>query len=67
MEAGRFDRAMARYEQAAIRIWTSLAWLNFGQIVIFTIGMTVCMVMSGLAVMRGEQTIGDFVLHQRRS
>ena len=62
MEAARFDRAMARYEQAAIRIWTSLAWLNIGQIVIFTIGMTVCMVMSGAAVMRGEQTIGDFVL-----
>ena len=53
---------MARYEQAAIRIWTSLAWLNIGQVVIFTIGMTVCMVMSGAAVMRGEQTIGDFVL-----
>jgi ABC-type transport system involved in Fe-S cluster assembly fused permease/ATPase subunit len=62
MEAARFDRAMARYEQAAVRIWTSLAWLNIGQIVIFTIGMTVCMVMSGAAVMRGEQTIGDFVL-----
>ena len=62
MEAARFDRAMARYEQAAVRIWTSLAWLNIGQIVIFTIGMTVCMVMSAAAVMRGEQTIGDFVL-----
>jgi ATP-binding cassette subfamily B protein len=53
---------MARYEQAAIRIWTSLAWLNIGQSIIFTAGMTVCMVMSGAAVMRGEQTIGDFVL-----
>ncbi|MCR4281961.1 MAG: ABC transporter ATP-binding protein/permease, partial [Bauldia sp.] len=42
--------------------WTSLAWLNIGQIVIFTAGMTVCMIMSGAAVMRGEQTIGDFVL-----
>ncbi len=62
MEAGRFDRAMARYEQAAIRIWTSLAWLNIGQIVIFTTGATICMVLSGTAVMRGEQTIGDFVL-----
>ena len=62
MEASRFDRAMARYEKAAIRIWTSLAWLNIGQIVIFTTGMTICMVMSGLAIMRGEQTIGDFVL-----
>ena len=62
MEAGRYDRAMARYQAAAIRIWTSIAWLNIGQIVIFTIGMTVCMAMSGAAVMRGEQTIGDFVL-----
>ena len=62
MEAGRYDRAMARYEKSAVDIWTSLAWLNIGQIVIFTIGMTVCMVMSGAAVMRGEQTIGDFVL-----
>jgi ABC-type transport system involved in Fe-S cluster assembly fused permease/ATPase subunit len=62
MEANRYDRAMARYEAAAIRIWTSLAWLNIGQIVIFTAGMTVCMMMSGAAVMRGEQTIGDFVL-----
>jgi len=62
MEARRFDRAMERYERAAIQIWTSLAWLNIGQIVIFTIGMTVCMVMSGVAVMHHQQTIGDFVL-----
>ncbi len=62
MEARRFDRAMERYEGAAVRIWTSLAWLNIGQIIIFTAGMTVCMVLSGTAVMRGEQTIGDFVL-----
>jgi ATP-binding cassette subfamily B protein len=62
LEARRYDRAMARYEDAAIRIWTSIAWLNIGQIVIFTIGMTVCMVMSAQAVVAGEQTIGDFVL-----
>jgi len=62
MEAARFDRAMGRYEQAAIRIWTSLAWLNIGQSVIFAIGMTVCLAMSGAAVMRGEQSLGDFVL-----
>ena len=62
MEAERFDGAMERYQNAAIRIWTSLAWLNIGQILIFTIGMTICLMMSGAAVMRGEQTIGDFVL-----
>jgi len=62
MEARRFDRSMERYEASAIRIWTSLAWLNIGQIVIFTTGMTICMAMSGAAVLRGQQTIGDFVL-----
>jgi ABC-type transport system involved in Fe-S cluster assembly fused permease/ATPase subunit len=62
MEAQRFDSSMEQYQNAAVRIWTSLAWLNIGQIIIFTTGMTICMVMSGLAVMRGEQTIGDFVL-----
>jgi ATP-binding cassette subfamily B protein len=61
MEAKRFDLSMARYEKAATQVWTSLGWLNFGQGVIFGIGTAVMMVMSGLAVQRGEQTIGDFV------
>ncbi len=61
MEATRFDGAMARYEISATRIWTSLGWLNFGQAVIFGIGMAVMMIMSGREVMAGTQTIGDFV------
>ncbi|MET3790569.1 ABCB family ABC transporter ATP-binding protein/permease [Aquamicrobium terrae] len=61
MEAERFDRSMARYEAAATRIWTSLGWLNFGQGVIFGIGMTVVMAMSALEVQAGTQTVGDFV------
>ncbi len=62
MESRRFDASMAKYESAATRTWTSLGWLNFGQTLIFGIGMMVCMVMSALAVQRGEQTLGDFVL-----
>ena len=62
MEARRYDRAMAKYETAAIKIYTSIAWLNVGQIIIFTAGSTVCMVMSAIAVMHGQQTLGDFVL-----
>ncbi|MEW5422478.1 ABC transporter ATP-binding protein/permease [Amorphus sp. 3PC139-8] len=62
METARFDESMARYEGAAIRIWTSLAWLNLGQTFIFAIGMTTCMVMSARAVMAGTQSIGDFVM-----
>jgi ATP-binding cassette, subfamily B, heavy metal transporter len=61
-EAGRFDKSMARFETAATKTWTSLGWLNFGQGVIFAVGMAVMMVMSGLEVAAGKQTIGDFVL-----
>lgn len=61
MEARRYDRSMESYEHAATRIWTSLGWLNLGQGVIFGAGMAAMMVMSAMAVQRGEQTIGDFV------
>lgn len=61
MEAERYDASMERYEHAATRIWTSLGWLNFGQGIIFGTGMAIMMVMSALAVQRGDQTIGDFV------
>ncbi len=61
-EAGRFDRSIARYEKAAVRTWTSLAWLNFGQTAIFSAGMAVCMIMAARGVMNGTHTIGDFVL-----
>ncbi|HSO48103.1 MAG TPA: ABC transporter ATP-binding protein/permease, partial [Rhizobiaceae bacterium] len=61
-EADRFDASMERYERAATKVWTSLAWLNFGQAVILGIGMGACMVMSAMAVQAGTQTVGDFVL-----
>src|SRR5690606_32516837 len=61
MEAQRFDRSMARYEDAATRTWTSLGWLNFGQGVIFGVGMAAVMALSAWEVSRGTHTIGDFV------
>ncbi len=61
MEARRFDRSMERYEEAATKTWTSLGWLNFGQGVIFGVGMAIVMALSAFEVTRGTQTIGDFV------
>jgi len=62
MEAERFDASMARYERSAIRIWTSLGALNFGQAVIFYAGVIVISLMSVVGVMDGTLTLGDFVL-----
>lgn len=62
LEANRFGDSMARYEIAATKVWTSLAWLNFGQAVIMGLGMVSCMLLSVYAVQAGEQTLGDFVM-----
>jgi ABC-type transport system involved in Fe-S cluster assembly fused permease/ATPase subunit len=62
LEAQRFDEAMGRYERSAIRIWTSLGFLNFGQAVIFYGGFLVISIMSIQGVMAGRLTLGDFVL-----
>ncbi|MCF6320343.1 MAG: ABC transporter ATP-binding protein/permease [Rhizobiaceae bacterium] len=62
MEAKRFDQSMAKYEKAATKVWTSLAWLNFGQAAILGVGVIITMSMSAIAVTNGTQTLGDFVM-----
>ncbi|MFW6077382.1 MAG: ABCB family ABC transporter ATP-binding protein/permease [Hyphomicrobiales bacterium] len=61
-EARRFEGSIARYETAAVKTWTSLAILNAGQAFIFTIGLTIVMVMAAYGVAAGRMTVGDFVL-----
>jgi ATP-binding cassette, subfamily B, heavy metal transporter len=61
-EAGRYDRSMARYEEASVKAYTSLAVLNAGQAVVFTFGLTATMLMCALGVRSGRNTVGDFVL-----
>jgi ATP-binding cassette subfamily B protein len=61
-EAARYDRAMARYEDASVSAYTSLAWLNAGQAAIFTVGLAAVMVMCAFEIRAGSKTVGDFVL-----
>ena len=61
-EAQRYDKAMARYEKLSVSSYVSLAVLNSGQGVIFTIGLTIVMVMCISGIRDGSNTIGDFVL-----
>jgi ATP-binding cassette, subfamily B, heavy metal transporter len=61
-EANRYDSSMAVYEQAAIKTWVSLAVLNAGQAAIYSVGLTIVMVMAGLSITKGTSTIGDFVM-----
>jgi ATP-binding cassette subfamily B protein len=61
-EAGRYDRTMARYEDASVQAYTSLAVLNAGQAVLFTLGLTAAMVLCVLGIRAGTNTVGDFVM-----
>jgi ATP-binding cassette subfamily B protein len=61
-EARRYDRAMARYEEASVKSYVSLAVLNAGQATIFTIGLTLAMVMCAYGIKQGTNTVGDFVM-----
>ncbi len=42
-ETQRYDRSMARYEKNSVQSYVSLAVLNFGQTLIFTLGMVAIM------------------------
>ena len=61
-EANRYDRSMARYEDASVKAYVSLAVLNAGQAVIFTIGLAAAMVLCAYGIERGTNTVGDFVM-----
>ncbi len=62
LEAKRFDGSMARYERASMKSYWSLGALNGGQAVIFTIGLTLAMILAARGVVAGTHTIGDFVM-----
>src|SRR5262245_54158130 len=61
-EARRYDKAVALYEQASIKSYSSLAVLNSGQAVIFTLALTLCMVMAVNDITAGAKTVGHFVM-----
>ena len=61
-EAARYDRSMARYETMSVRTYVSLAVLNAGQALIFTLGLVAVMALCVSGIRAGRNTVGDFVL-----
>src|SRR6184192_2394661 len=49
-EARRYDRSMARYEDASVKAYVSLAVLNAGQATIFTMGLAAVMVLCAFGI-----------------
>jgi ABC-type transport system involved in Fe-S cluster assembly fused permease/ATPase subunit len=61
-EAQRYDRSMERYEGASVKAYTSLAVLNAGQAIVFSVGLAVAMALCAYGIEAGRNTVGDFVM-----
>ncbi|CAA7627042.1 ABC-type transport system involved in Fe-S cluster assembly, permease and ATPase component protein [Candidatus Terasakiella magnetica] len=61
-EAGRYDKALQRYEGAATKSKVTLSLLNIGQGAIIAIGLTLVMIQAARGVADHSMTLGDFVL-----
>ena len=61
-EARRYDEQMLKWEDAATRSQTTLAFLNLGQQAIIALGVTAMMWRAASGVVDGTMTIGDLVL-----
>ncbi|XP_048883291.1 iron-sulfur clusters transporter ABCB7, mitochondrial [Brienomyrus brachyistius] len=61
-EAERYDGFLKTYESASLKTTSTLAMLNFGQNVIFSVGLTSIMVLASEGILAGTMTVGDLVM-----
>ncbi|EGW30539.1 uncharacterized protein SPAPADRAFT_63381 [Spathaspora passalidarum NRRL Y-27907] len=61
-QAAKYDKSLAKYQNASIKVATSLAFLNAGQNFIFSSALTAMMYMGCQGVVDGSLSVGDLVL-----
>ena len=61
-EIERYDVALSAYEKASVKTQSSLSFLNVGQNVIFSTGLSAIMYLCCSSIANGTATIGDLVL-----
>ncbi|KAJ5088769.1 hypothetical protein N7456_012385 [Penicillium angulare] len=61
-EVARYDKALKKYEDASIKVTTSLALLNSGQNMIFSTALAAMMYLAADGVATGSLTVGDLVM-----
>lgn len=61
-EAEFYDKVLKKYEDASLKTSSSLAMLNFGQNVIFSVALSAIMVLAANEIAMGRMTVGDLVM-----
>jgi ABC-type multidrug transport system fused ATPase/permease subunit len=61
-EGQRYEDSLRGYQKAALESTWSLSFLNVGQSVIFSVGLTAIMWLTAQQILQGTATVGDLVL-----
>lgn len=61
-QCSKYNNSLTSYQNASIKVATSLAFLNAGQNLIFTLALTAMMYMGCQGVATGALSVGDLVL-----
>ncbi|KAK5897223.1 hypothetical protein CesoFtcFv8_010302 [Champsocephalus esox] len=61
-EAEKYDSYLKIYESSSLKTTYTLAMLNFGQSIIFSVGLTAIMVLASKGIASGSMTVGDLVM-----
>jgi ATP-binding cassette subfamily B (MDR/TAP) protein 7 len=61
-EVARYDKALKAYQDASIKVTTSLTFLNSGQNMIFSSALAAMMYLAADGVASGQLTVGDLVM-----
>ena len=63
-EVSRYKNVMTRWENIAVKTFTSMTVLNFAQSVIIGIGVTIILILAADGVLNQKLTLGDMILIQ---
>ena len=62
LEVSRYEKVLERYDRINVKTISSLSLLNWGQNLIFSVGLAVAMYMAAKGYVAGVMTLGDMVM-----
>ncbi len=63
-EVERYDNTMRRWEEVAVKSFTSMTALNFAQSAVIAIGVTIILILAADGVVKSALTLGDMIMIQ---
>jgi ABC-type transport system involved in Fe-S cluster assembly fused permease/ATPase subunit len=63
-EVERYDNTMRRWEEVAVKSFTSMTALNFAQSAVIAIGVTIILILAADGVVKSTLSLGDMIMIQ---